>query len=63
MGVVGRIYDHFGLTLSDEAQQRMQAWAARNAQAGEGGHSYEKITDKGPLREAFGDYLDRFGFA
>ena len=63
LGVVARIYDHFGLTLSAEAEQRMRAWAAHNAKAGEGGHSYAKITDKGPLREAFGDYLDRFGFA
>lgn len=63
LGVVRKIYDHFGLTLSGEAEQRMQGWAARNAQAGESGHSYEKIADRGPIREAFGDYLDRFGFA
>lgn len=61
LGVVAAIYDKGGFTLSDEARARMEAWAKRNAENG-GGHSYEKIADEGPIREAFAQYMDRYGF-
>lgn len=61
-GVVRTIYDKFGFTLSPQAEQRMLEWAASNGnQAGEG-HQYERIVDEGPIRAAFAEYMDRFGF-
>lgn len=62
LGVVRTIYNQFGFTLSADAEQRMAAWALSNSeQAGES-HQYEKIADEAPIRAAFGDYMDRFGF-
>lgn len=62
LGVVRTIYAKFGFTLSAQAEQRMAAWAQANSeQAGEG-HQYEKIADEAPIRAAFGEYMDRFGF-
>ena len=60
LGVVRSIYDRFGFTLSDDAERRMLAWAASNAeQAGEG-HHYDRIADEGPIREAFAEYIDQY---
>lgn len=62
LGVVRSIYDKFGFTLSPDAERRMLDWAADNSdQAGEG-HHYDKITDEAPIRAAFAEYMDRFGF-
>lgn len=63
IGVVGSIYDKFGFTLSDEAEQRMLAWSAANAENAGEGHQYEKIADEAPIRDAFAGYMARFGFA
>ncbi|MCK9542845.1 MAG: sulfotransferase [Novosphingobium sp.] len=62
LGVVRSIYDKFGFTLTEEAEQRMLAWAARNDEQAGDGHSYEKIADEGPIREAFAGYMARYGF-
>lgn len=62
LGVVRSIYSKFGLALSADAEQRMTGWAARNAQQAGEGHQYEKIADPSAIREAFGAYLERYGF-
>jgi hypothetical protein len=62
LGVVTAIYDKFGINLSPEATQRMESWAARNAEQGSTGHSYERMADEGPVREAFAEYMARFDF-
>lgn len=46
MGTVRSIYDHFELTLSDEAAAAMQAWLAANPADKHGAHSY-KLEDYG----------------
>ena len=62
LGVVRKIYDTFGFTLSEEAEARMLAWAASNSDAAGDGHQYAKLTDEGPIRAAFAEYMDRLGF-
>ncbi len=61
LGVVRSIYGTFGLELSDEAEAAMNAWAKRNAETAESGHSYAKLTDEGPVLAAFSDYIERYG--
>ena len=63
LGVVRRIYDHFGFELSASAERRMRDWAAANAETHAGGHDYARIADEAPIRAAFADYMNRFGFA
>ncbi|NLR72811.1 sulfotransferase [Novosphingobium sp. ERN07] len=62
LGVVHTIYDHFGITLSPEAEARMRTWATANSDRSDGGHSYPPTEDAGPIRAAFADYMVRFGF-
>ena len=62
MGVIRRIYDQFGLTLSDEAAARMQRWIAESPTSKHGEHLYD-ITDygitAGQVRSRFADYIAR----
>jgi len=60
LGVVGSIYDRFGLELSGEAEQSMRDWAARHAERADEGRSYAKIEEEGPILEAFGTYIERY---
>lgn len=60
LGVVRRIYADAGLLLSTKAESAMTAWAARNAENAESGHSYARIEEEGPILEAFGDYIARY---
>jgi hypothetical protein len=64
LGAIGRLYDHFGLRLTGEAERRMAAWHATNPQGRHGGHRY-RAEDYGlstdAIRERFGDYVERFG--
>ena len=62
IGVVRSIYDAFGFSLSPLAEQRMRAWSAANAQSAGEGHQYERISDESAIREAFAEYMERFGF-
>jgi len=59
-----RIYDFAGLELDDEVRGAMAQWAAENRRGSRGEHRYCAadfgLTDEG-IREAFGDYLERFG--
>lgn len=60
LGVVRRIYGEMGLSLSADAEVAMTAWAARNADSTEGGHSYARIEEEGPILDAFADYIVRY---
>jgi len=63
LGVVRSIYDRFGFTLSAEAERRMRDWASDNAETGGDGHQYDGIADEAPIRAAFAEYMERYGFA
>lgn len=60
LGVVRQIYEKGGLHLSADAETAMRTWAARNAENTEGGHSYAKIEEEGPIMDAFGPYIERY---
>jgi hypothetical protein len=61
IGVVRKIYNHFGLPLSAETETAMLAWSAKNASKLDGGHNYAAIHEQGPINEAFAPYIARFG--
>jgi len=64
LGVVRRIYTHFGLELGDEADQRMRDFVAANPQGKHGTHFYrpeEYGLDVPTERERFRRYTERFG--
>ena len=63
MGTIGRIYDHFGLTLSAEAEARMRRRVDANPE-GHGLHRYDLDSfglSREMIVERFGAYIDRFG--
>lgn len=60
MAVVRRIYDHFGFTLSPDAERRMRQRIGTDPESQHGAHEYtlEQFgLDKGTIRERFADYL------
>jgi hypothetical protein len=60
---VERIYDQFGMELSDEALARMRAFYATSPHEGPGGHSYrfaDTGLDVGALRERARRYQEHF---
>ncbi len=59
LGVVTRIYGHFGIAMSAEAERRYAAWAAANPPDGRSSHSYRAV-DRGPVDDLFADYIARF---
>lgn len=63
MRVVRGIYDRFGLSLSDEAAQRMQRWIVESPTSKHGEHRYDiaafGITSE-QVRERFADYIARY---
>src|SRR6476660_7837023 len=63
---VGRIYDHFGWSLSTEAEQHMRVLVTRHAQRQPGNHRYH-LSDFGISAEevlsAFASYCQRFGLS
>jgi len=64
LGAIARLYEHFGLGLSEAAERRMAEWHAANPQGRHGGHRYRAEDyglSTGAIRERFGDYLERFG--
>lgn len=64
VGVVRRIYERFGYTLSDEVKQRMQERIRANPEGRHGAHVYtlEQFgLDAGVIRERFGAYMQRHG--
>jgi hypothetical protein len=61
IGVVRKIYKHFGLPLSAETETAMLAWSAKNALKLDSGHNYAAIHEQGPINEAFAPYIARYG--
>jgi Sulfotransferase family len=63
VGAVGRIYEHFGETLSPEAEALMQAHLDAHPQGKHGTHAYT-LADFGVeellVRERFSAYIERF---
>lgn len=62
MDVVRRIYDHFNLTLSPEAEQAMVRRIAQNPEGSHGEHRYrleEFGLSEALIREKFGAYMQR----
>ena len=66
MGAVRRIYDHFGWSMTWEAEQRMRALVARQTKRQSANHRYD-LSQFGSSAEevlrAFAPYCQRFGFA
>jgi hypothetical protein len=64
LACVRRMYEHFGLDLSDEGAQRMQRFLSEHSQHKHGVHRYTPETfGIDPVRDArhFQDYCDRHG--
>lgn len=66
LGVVERLYEHFGLPLGRAARAGIGGFAARNPNGGYGRNVY-RLGDYGldprAEREVFSDYVSRFGVA
>jgi Sulfotransferase family len=66
MAAVRQIYEHFGWSLSAEAERRMRALVAGHAQRQSGNHRYD-LSEFGSSPEevfgAFAPYCQRFGFS
>jgi hypothetical protein len=66
MAAVRQIYEHFGWSLSPEAERRMRASVAGHAQRQSGNHRYD-LSEFGSSPEevfsAFAPYCQRFGFS
>ncbi|MCY1461736.1 hypothetical protein D9M71_794220 [compost metagenome] len=66
MAVIQRIYQHFGLTLSDEARSRMLARIAEAPESRHGEHRYsaeEFGLDPLRINQQFASYIERHGLA
>ncbi len=63
LGCVGRIYSHFGIDLTDEAEARMGKFMAENAREKHGVHRYTLEMfgiDAGEAHDRFAGYCRRF---
>jgi hypothetical protein len=64
VGVAERIYDFAALDLTPELRATMRGWSEQNQAGSRGEHRYSAdeygLTDE-MIRDAFADYLDRFG--
>jgi hypothetical protein len=64
VGTVRRIYDHFGMELSEEAEARMRGFLAANRADKHGRHSYGLgVLDEATERRRFAAYQERHGIA
>ena len=64
VGMVRRIYAHFGWRLSDEAAERMRRFLAANPKDKHGAHRYtlaDAGLDAATERARYAPYVDRFG--
>ncbi len=64
--VVEKIYEAFGLPISDEAETRMRAFIDANPKGKHGAHQYtpeEYGVDPKAVRHAFREYIERFQLA
>ncbi len=63
LGAVRRVYEHFGLELGAEAEERMRSWLAENPPGRHGGHHYgaeDFGLRRAELAERFAVYRARF---
>ena len=60
LAVVRRIYGHFGIPISEEAERRFAAWAGANPPEGQSAHAYEAVKDLSAINDAFGPYIERY---
>ena len=66
METIASLYRHYGLTLSDDARDRMQVYLQRSPHGGYGRHDYdlgEFGLDPAALRALFARYRETFGIA
>jgi len=66
MEVIGAIYTHFGMRLTDEARAAMTAFLDDNRPGKHGGHTYtaeEFGLSTGPIRDRFAAYIETYGVA
>ena len=66
VATVRRLYERFGLVLSDETEARMRAYLAANPKDKHGGHRYDFGTaglDRDAERRRFAAYSERFAIA
>lgn len=59
IGVVTRVYRHFGIAMSAEAEARYVAWAGANPPDARSAHSYNAV-ERGPIDDLFADYIARY---
>jgi hypothetical protein len=60
---IRRLYDHFEIDLSGEAERHMRTWHEENPQGKHGGHAYraeEFGLDPGAVSERYAAYRERF---
>jgi len=65
MRTVARIYERFGLKVSDEHATNIRNWLADNSQTKHGAHKHspeEFGMDADAINRQFNEYVDRFGF-
>jgi hypothetical protein len=63
VGMVRRIYEHFGMELSLDAEERMRGFLARNPRDKHGAHRYsleDARLDPGTERERYRAYQERY---
>jgi hypothetical protein len=63
---IRKAFDSFGMSLSDEAQRKMNTWHAGHQAGRHGTHSYSPESyglDRTDLSDRFRDYRERFGVA
>jgi hypothetical protein len=60
MACIGRIYDHFGMALSDEVRSRMLAYLESKPRGKFGQHRYEVNTDRCRDRHLFRRYQETY---
>jgi hypothetical protein len=66
IGVVRRIYQHFGLRLDAEVENKMRAWLDAHAQTRPGFHKYTPEQfglTKEEIRSKYADYIERYHLA
>ena len=63
-GTIGKVYDHFGIEYTEEAERRMRDYLANKPQGKHGQHSYsfdDLDMDLATERARFAAYQERFG--
>jgi hypothetical protein len=64
VAMVERIYEHFGIELSSDAEQRIRRFLVENPQGKKGEHRYDPARfglDARDVHERYRSYLERFG--